>query len=203
MQRFVRERNRQVYLGVSWGKDSVVLAHLGADLGVPFIWVRVEPMYSPECLLVRDAFLLMHPGVRYEEIVVRCTRDKAGEWIGTGRLEQGFKQAVLMFGEHYISGVRGEESGDRKRRMLRSGTDTKRTCAPIGYWTGDDIFAAMHKHDLPIHPAYAMTIGGSLDRRRIRVATLGGERGTGWGRAEWERRYYGAEMRALRRLPGS
>lgn len=33
---------------------------------------------------------------------------------------------------------------------------------------------------------------GLLSRERIRVATIGGERGTGHGRAEWERTYYGA-----------
>ena len=47
---------------------------------------------------------------------------------------------------------------------------------------------------------YACSLGGLLDRSKLRVASLGGQRGTGWGRAEWERRYYRAEVNAIERL---
>lgn len=54
-----------------------------------------------------------------------------------------------------------------------------------------DVFAYLHKHDLPVHPAYAMTMGGFYDRRWLRVSSLGGLRGADRGRAEWEQQYYG------------
>lgn len=99
----------------------------------------------------------------------------------------------------HLSGVRGQESGARALRMQRWGTTTARTCAPIGWWTGLDVFAYLGLHDLPIHPAYAMNVGGMLDRERIRVASLGGKRGEGHGRAEWEARYYRHALAALDR----
>lgn len=60
--------------------------------------------------------------------------------------------------------------------------------------------ACLCSRGLPIHPAYGYLMDGILDPRRVRVASLGGERGTGWGRREWERRYYGEELAAIERL---
>ena len=51
-------------------------------------------------------------------------------------------------------------------------------------------FAYLYRHDLPIHPAYAMSFGGALDRRWIRVSAVGGERGAEKARADWEEYYY-------------
>jgi len=49
------------------------------------------------------------------------------------------------------------------------------------------------------HPAYACSMGGALDRAQLRVAALGGDRGSGHGREEWERRYYGRELAEIER----
>lgn len=173
------------YLGVSWGKDSVVVVHLAAkaQLAIPFVYVRVRDVANPDCDRVRDAFLRSFP-VDYHEI------ETGGGGLATGRLEAGFSVAGERFGDRYISGVRGQESKARARRMGRYGASTWRTCAPIGYWRTDAVFAYLYLHQLPVHPAYAMTAGGLWTRDQIRVATVGGERGRGHGRAEWERRYY-------------
>lgn len=190
------------YVGVSWGKDSVVVAHLAAWLQrekrrtLPLVWVRVEPIANPDCERVRDAFRDTYPMLPYDEIVVHCRRDADG-WHASGTLEEGFRLARERHGTRSISGVRGEESATRKARMMRWGEATDNTCAPIGWWTGDDVFAYLHLNGLPVHPAYACTLGGQLDRRRIRVASLGGKRGDGMGRAEWERRYYSDALSRL------
>jgi len=55
----------------------------------------------------------------------------------------------------------------------------------------------MNAYNLPVHPAYAMTAGGRWDRKHIRVASLGGQRGAQYGRREWEREYYGDVLRRL------
>lgn len=189
------------YAGTSWGKDSTVLAHMVATEApeVPLVWIRVEPICNPDCTLVRDAFLAQHPHVRYEEICVDCRRDDDG-WHASGTLERGFAQAASRYGDRYASGLRAEESGARKLRMMTHGVNSGRTCAPIGWWTAVDVFAYLFAFGLPVHPAYACSMSGLLDRAKLRVASLGGQRGTGWGRAEWERRYYGQEIAALRRL---
>lgn len=184
------------YAGVSWGKDSVVLASLVVQLAreggpvVPLVWVRVEPRCNPHCALVRDAFLGSVAAHPYTEIEEWC-EDRDGGWYAEGTLERGFARAAATHGDRYVSGVRGEESGQRTARMRAHGVSTARTCAPIGWWSGDDVFAWLYERELPVHPAYAMSWGGRLDRDRIRVATLGGRRGDGWGRATWEWDYYG------------
>lgn len=187
--RFAREPGG--YCAVSWGKDSVVVADIVARLAphVPLVWVRVEPISSPECTEVRDRFLDRHD-VAYDEIVTHCRVDRDGVAHATGTLERGFAQAVKRHGERRIYGLRSDESSGRDwfRRMHGRGTD--KVCAPIIDWAARDIWAYLHEHDLPIHPAYAMTHGGALGRDRIRVASLGGERGTGTGRREWEEAYY-------------
>ena len=68
----------QCYAGVSWGKDSVVVAGLIAQSGlrVPLVWVRVEPRINPDCIAVRDVFLARFPCLDYDEVIVQC------EWVG-------------------------------------------------------------------------------------------------------------------------
>lgn len=186
------------YAGVSWGKDSVCIAHIVVTQAphVPLVWVRVEPDYNPDCLLVRDEFLRLFPRARYDEIVLH--RSQVDRSRVHGSLEAGARIAAARYGARYLSGVRAEESGARKRRMRAFGEATERTGAPIGWWSGWDVFAYLLTCGLPIHPAYACTMGGALDPLRIRVAPLGGERGNrpgdGMGRAEWEQRYYGQEL---------
>lgn len=185
------------YVGVSWGKDSVVIAHLAHGLDLPVVWVKVRPIANPDCCLVRDQYLARFP-CKYEEIPVECTRDDEG-WHASGTLERGFAQAAAKFGDRHVSGIRGEESATRKLRTWRFGTSTDRTCAPIAYWSGADVFAYLAEHDLPIHPAYAMSHRGLAPRDRLRVASLGGKRGTGMGRSGWEETYYGNALMALER----
>lgn len=187
------------YLGVSWGKDSVVVADLVADtmLPIPMVWIRVKPIDNPDCERVRNAFLHRWPSARYHEIVVWCRRDPDG-WHATGTLENGFARAAeIAGGRRHISGIRSSESGPRKLRVMAYGLTTANTCAPIGRWSGAEVFAFLRQRDLPVHPAYACSLGGTLERERIRVSSLGGKRGTGRGRAEWEHRYYADALRAI------
>lgn len=184
------------YLGVSWGKDSVVVAHLLHELereGIrfPAVWVRVRLWENPDCDLVRDAFLERWPLSAYEEIEVDAGEDRAG---GTSAL--GFEEAARRHGDRHVSGVRGAESATRRIVMARWGAATARTCRPIGRWSTEEVFAYLHAHDLPVHPAYGYTMGGVFDRLRLRTASLGGARGAGHGRAGWERAYYDAALRA-------
>jgi phosphoadenosine phosphosulfate reductase len=184
------------YAGTSWGKDSTVLAHLLVGTATPIVWVRVEPLFNPDCLIVRDEFLRQHD-INYHEVTVTATRGPDRHWLGTGRLEEGFSEAARRFGTRYLSGIRGAESGPRKQRMKFYGIESKNTCAPIGYWQGMDVFAYLYANGLPVHPAYACTMRGAYERERLRVATLGGDRGTEHGRRAWEYTYYPEEMRAI------
>lgn len=180
------------YLGVSWGKDSVVCAWLlhqietAHNITFPAVYVVLSSgLTNPDSALVRDAFLARWPLREYHEIAVEDVGADAGH-----RSAPGFAAAAQRFGDRYASGVRADESVVRRMSMGHHGLTTASTCRPIGRWTTAEVYALAHREQLPLHPAYACTIGGLLDRRRIRVANIGGSHGTGFGRAEWERRYY-------------
>lgn len=203
------ERARQVirdfaaagpcYVSTSWGKDSTVLAHLAATSGVklPLVWVRVQQWENPDCPAVRDTFLAQYGHlVDYEEIEVEAT---APRWWETGADDAptsqrtsrgGFTIAEKRHGRRHISGVRAEESRIRRLAQARWGDAGPAAARPIGRWQATHVFAYLHHHNLPVHPAYAMSHGGRLDRRWLRVSSLGGIRGADRGRAEWEAHYY-------------
>lgn len=195
------------YVGVSWGKDSTVVAHLACRLAadggprLPIVWVRREPIDNPECHLVRDAFARMFPEADMHEVRIDCEYDPAHPqcWWRKGDprrtpdarpKQQGFAEVARRWGERYVSGVRAAESGARVARMRAYGVSTERTCAPIGWWSTADVFAHLYRHGLPVHPAYALTAGGLYQRDRLRVGSIGSHHGQGHGRADWERRYY-------------
>lgn len=185
-------RDGRCYAGVSWGKDSTVLADLVARLAlaIPLVHIRVNPIHNPDCDAVRDTFLLRYPEHQYGEVLIRCAVDDDGRVHATGTLESGFRLAENLYGARHLSGLRRNESGERERYFRLYGLSTDRVCCPLIRWSAEDVFAYLAVRDLPIHPAYAMTFGGALDRRRNRVSSLGGKRGRGTGRLEWERAYY-------------
>lgn len=182
------------YAGLSAGKDSVLLCHVLARLAsergvtVPVAYVEVIPHASPEAPEVLAAIAGWGLDVQRVEV-----RDVAAS-VGTGRLEAGFVECARRWGDRYLSGVRAEESYARTMRDRYHGASTARTCAPLSRWSTADVYAAAHGLALPLHPAYAMTMGGRLARDHLRVATLGGTRGTERGRREWEWHYYRREL---------
>lgn len=199
-----RERGT-FYVGTSWGKDSIVVAHLVAELGldVPIIWFPAGPVENPDCALVRDAFLARYD-VRYVEREVsdlRWERDGL-HWSHDGA-QAAFVRISREYGTRYASGVRAEESRARRLRMAHWGESTVNTCAPIGWWRIEDVYGYLASRDLPVHPAYACTQGGLFPRETIRVSTIGGVNGNGGvmggnGRREWEAYYYPETVERVR-----
>lgn len=182
------------YQGVSWGKDSIVVAHLARRLGltIPLVWVCVDGAENPHCVLVRDAWLATHPEDRARYVEIHA---EAGRRDG-GTSKRGFEEAAQRFGDRYISGVRRDESRARNMRYLGHGANSSRTSAPLSNWRSEDVFAFCAREGLPLHPVYAMTLGGAFPREHIRTASLGGTRGAQYGRREWELVYYRPELEA-------
>lgn len=187
------------FVGVSWGKDSVVAAHLALTVqpGLRLVWVRARDVEPPESVLVRDWFLSTHPGARYEE--------RVGEFRVPLRGEPGFEcgdPTVThqdMLGEtltgRRITGLRAEESRTRRMSIGARGANTAMSCRPIGTWSAVDVFAYLHREELPVHPVYAMSRGGWDDRRWLRVHPLMTEApaavaARGGDPAAWEDTYY-------------
>lgn len=192
----------EFYVSVSWGKDSVVAAHV-ALLEVPdarVVWVKSLLFDTPECEQVRDAFLAAHPGARYEQIDVDLRNPKRGErGYEAHHLDPAARhQDVLKenLAGRYVSGLRAGESRIRRISIGHRGLTTVNTCRPIGAWSAEQVFAYLEREALPVHPVYAMTMGGHYDRRWLRVHPLCSAppaRSAVYGRDMdgWEDRYYG------------
>ena len=186
------------YASTSWGKDSTCMSHLVATSGVrmPLVYVRMRRWENPDCLTVRDAFLAEYGHlVDYDEYEV----DGGARWWDAeadhkprsgGHATHYFREADRRHGARHISGVRAEESRIRQLAQARWGDASVGACRPLGRWTAVHIYAYLHREDLPIHPAYAMSYGGLLDRRWLRVSPIGSTVQAHKNRADWETHYY-------------
>ncbi|MCK4825562.1 hypothetical protein KA005_57975 [bacterium] len=182
------------YISVSWGKDSIVTAHLCYLAGIilPLVWIKEMPMENPYCKDVRDKFLKQYD-FPYHEIVADYGHagftpflDKNGDSLLFHGIANGINHA---FGRR-ITGIRNEESGRRLLRYMNYGHNTKKTSAPISLWKSWEIFSYLKMYNLPVHPNYAMLGNGRYDRFHLRVDCLGGTQGDNMGRTEWEKEYY-------------
>lgn len=182
------------WVAVSWGKDSVVLADLAmrADTRIPLVHVRLRRS-TPETELVRDRFLARYSGAIYHEI-----DEGTRSWPHAG---PGFDEAAVKFGPRSIRGIRQAESHTRAMSAAVHGISTKNACRPILYWSAAQVWGYLALRDLPIHPAYGCVGGGRWDRDWIRVGTIGGVKGRGMGRREWELEYYPDEIRRIEAEP--
>jgi phosphoadenosine phosphosulfate reductase len=194
-------REGRCYAGISWGKDSTVVADLCARLldrgvSIPLVWVR-SWWRNPDCDRVRDAFLKMRPGVTYDEVEVAWDEEREARAKSSRYIADGIAASKRRHGDRSITGVRADESKVRKIRMRHWGEVSPNTCAPIGWWSVADVFAYLHLRGLPVHPTYALTMGGLYERDHLRVDFLAETRGEERGRREWEERYYREEVRAI------
>lgn len=195
VQRFLRGCG-PVYVGTSWGKDSVVVAHLvrTVDPCVPLVHgffqsalpgsskdgLAYTRRQNPYCAAVRDAFLSYFP-MPYSEVA--WGYEEEGRDIGD-ELRRAFP------GHARFMGIRAQESGIRALSAKVHGVSTDKVCRPILRWSSGDVFAYLARHDLPVHPSYAMSMGGQIDRENLRVESVGGPEGVNFGRREWETFYY-------------
>ena len=206
IRRFLAEDDGSSYASMSWGKDSVVVGHLAwlAHPTCPLKRVRVADWEPPETDWVRDRFLATHPGTAYSEAVY--------DGIVPQRGEPGYEEVhsdprrrstniMKLIPGRYISGVRAEESQMRLQSLRWHGISTQHTCRPIITWTATDVFAYLYSRNLPVHPTYAMSYGGHLDRRWLRVYILGSIKPSAnhSDNEGWEDAYYGDVLAAARK----
>lgn len=178
ISRFLQKSD--AYVSVSWGKDSVVVAHLArqVDPTLPLVHATFGARTNPDCERVADEFLGGWPMPYY---AIDCP------WV-----DSWYRPIQEAHGDRRIMGIRSEESGTRKLSSRVHGLSTSNVCRPILHWTLSDVMSYLYVHDLPIHPAYAMTMDGRLRREGLRVDAIGDEPGAERGRSDWERRYYPA-----------
>lgn len=183
IRKFCRDK---CYAATSWGKDSLAMCCLlaQADVNVPVVFIRqVGLMEDPYQIEVQRRFCEEY-GFSPDVIEV-----KLAPYESTGRspgLEEGIAISRSKYGKRYISGIRADESAIRTLASFR----LKSSCWPLKNWAARDVFGLIARFELPLHPAYAMTGGGRFNRDQIRVSIIGGNKGLGAGRREWEQEYY-------------
>jgi len=159
------------YVGISWGKDSVVLLHLAHQIDPD---IKAISICTPQQELLHDfdniknQFLAKYK-VNYEEIQID--------------LETLIPQAIqsLILWERYpvaITGVRGEENPKKRGSVIRNSgllsqyQSGKRKgtwrCWPLGNWSWQDIWAYIVIHDLPYLSAYDKI----MDRKYSRTTNV-------------------------------
>lgn len=188
---------REGSVACSWGKDSLVTTHLAFSAGCdwPVVFLKKDRYYNPDCLLVRDAWLARFPQTKYFEVHSPVNTANV-RWLAPvgehpSLASRKARESVAeKFGAARLSGIRSEESPDRALSAAVHGTHTDVSCRPILRWGLLDVFAYLALHDLPVHPAYAMTTKTPRERDQIRVAPIGGHIG-GLSRKQWEDAYYG------------
>jgi phosphoadenosine phosphosulfate reductase len=200
IREFAKKNDKPYYVCVSWGKDSLVLLNCFVRMNIecPVIYIRQLDNENPESLKVRDNYLARFQVVGYKEITYSY-RNANPSWYKKGKPDRWY-QILLELQDQYgchVTGIRADESAKRKKRCCVFGAETINTFAPMMYMTCADVFAYLSLFHLPVHPNYAMLGEGRWPRERIRVAAIGNAEGTGMGRREWEREYYGDVLRRL------
>lgn len=181
----------------SWGKDSTVLVDLigRTGLDIPIVSLVIDGYELPGTTQVRDIMLDRHPHLVYDELTLPPQPNRWWAQTTVKRSKHdadiGWRLIERRYGPRRMTGIRAEESRLRTLVQQRWGDASANACRPIGRWRATDVFAYLHRHGLPAHPAYGMSHGGRLDRRWLRVHALGGVTGADRGRADWEEAYFG------------
>lgn len=195
-------RGKRHFVATSWGKDSVVVVDLFRRAGVRprVVWVRQLDNENPGSPQVRDAYLQRFGDeIDYEERAYSYLRGAEPSWYYRGRPRRWFQVLRELQRDHgcHVTGIRPDESSQRKLRFDVFGPETLWSFAPLVRLRNADVFAYLASRGLPIHSAYAMLGGGRWPRDRLRVTAIGNREGTGAGRREWEQEYYGDVLRRM------
>lgn len=109
-------------------------------------------------------------------------------------IEEPSEAFVVRRGLRVIAhGVRAEESGARRKHALTrgelyQGADRTWYCMPLARWELADVWAYIASRELRYNAAYDRMSEARIPRESQRVASLLGERGSGWGRHALMRR---------------
>jgi 3'-phosphoadenosine 5'-phosphosulfate sulfotransferase (PAPS reductase)/FAD synthetase len=196
-------RHHDYAISTSWGKDSVALLHLAAQILTRPIVLNVRypnpAERFPDMDRVRDAMLarpdMAH--VDYQEV------SAPGEWEMYERAGGGFaeavtpqqKEAARWWKRHFEAaiaenlaargctgsflGLRADESRARRMNVLVHGDDYVRAdgvaiALPIARWSGDDVWAYITRHNLPSLRIYDEAMCGRERARSGFVFATGG-----------------------------
>lgn len=171
------------HVSVSWGKDSLVLAHLVWTIDPSVLLIHVGDQYQDKLdnyEEVETDFLSRFP----------CTYKKVN--LGLKNAKQTFAKIAHGIPPMGFIGLRSEESRDRRISLMERGVIYKykqgrmRAC-PLAWWGWKDVWAYIVAHDLAYLASYDHPANEGKERSRTSVH-VGRGRGATVGRFEQLRR---------------
>lgn len=203
------------YLSISFGKDSLVMAHLiwSHFPGIPGLYVNCGEFDEwPDTPRVKQAFLALFPQANFTELQApsifevyqsvgfyiqdeETTRDarKAQRDYSKSLAEALDNEAKKRGYDGAFIGLRAEESYNRSRLFFMRGNfyfAKERgawACHPLEKWTSKDIWAYIVSHGLPYNELYDLAPEG---RELARNGAMFGSRSARYGRLAFFKRVY-------------
>jgi phosphoadenosine phosphosulfate reductase len=190
------QNHQNCYASISWGKDSTILAYLIylSQLPIPCVQT-VCYTTNPDNELVKNDFCANYDIDYHEVFSDDSVLDRFS--FDQSVINKFFEPVKVIFGNHKILGIRGDESNIRKYQQIKYKGITSTSCHPLIHWSLDDVFSFLINKNIPIHPVYGYSMGGLIPLKDLRVDTLGDIRGRDRGRKEWENIYYQDELKQM------
>jgi phosphoadenosine phosphosulfate reductase len=197
---------KQPYISMSFGKDSIVMAHLllSLDTTLPLVYVDCGKWDEwPDTPRVKREFLNRFPCNLTEVAapsIISAFRS-GGFFVQEEEETPAMRKAHVSYNRAFgkaldqtayqrgydgaFIGLRAEESNNRRRLAAMRGSfyfvKTRRlwACYPLMYWTGKDVWAHIVQHELPYNELYDRDPVG---RERARNGAMFGTRSARYGR---------------------
>jgi len=189
-------KNDNVMLSISFGKDSMTLLHLLYKYKllnkIKVVMFNNSGFEANETLLLRDYVLSFYGITNYKETFV----DNFIDFINRNDIiNQQTKKSFIDFTYNVLEiprwklmddygingtiiGLRKQESKGRKINFILRGfsyynkRELSNILQPIANWTTEEIFRYAYSENIPIHPVYNRSKGKGFDFMRERVNTL-------------------------------
>ena len=205
-------------LAVSWGKDSLAMAHLALEVAPGATLFHLASPYElpgyEESVAYFSSRMTVHNaeaprtladyiewcrdvGLPHERTraaqhraVKEIKKDRGSEWIH----EHGFTVMAL--------GMRIDEKGPRAAMLRARGpvyslVDGTHRCCPIAYWTGRDVWAYIVTNGIPYNRRLYDAETHGMTRETIRNTGWLSTDGAGEGRIAWLREHFRDQYETL------
>jgi len=209
------DRATSPYISMSFGKDSLAMAHLILinRPQVPLVYVNCGKYDEwPDTPRVIEQFLATHKGCEFIELQgpsIWEYYEEVGWYLQDEESEKAERGAQRRYSESLgdllgawaeqngmdgsFIGMRKSESRIRSRLLITRGntyfakTRNQWVCAPMADWNGKDIWATIYSNDLPYNELYDLMPQG---RELARNGAMFGTRSARYGRLAFLKRAY-------------
>lgn len=148
---------------VSWsaGKDSQVVAHLAnrvlpgipvliADCGVPYHWTEEERRRLLDYAAEQRWNVTSYAWDKWSDAVLSAERAESyRQLVHEQQFASLTTDATARGLRRRVTGMRAEESANRRKLLASTRGETRNTLHPIWQWSVDDVWTYLASHDVP------------------------------------------------------